>query len=108
MKRVLCFWGGERSKKPWNTELPFSTLGPAYNEQEDVKEAVRSKRVFFVTEGFNTTVSDSDTKKSGFPPTLENLEKWDNFFQLGKSQGILNESGKSQRKLWFINENLIN
>ena len=29
---------------------------------------------------------------SGFPPTLENLEnleKWDNFFQSGKSQGIL-------------------
>ena len=28
----------------------------------------------------------------GFPPTLENLEnleKWDNFFQSGKSQGIL-------------------
>ena len=41
---------------------------------------------------------------SGFPPALENLEyleKWDNFFQSGKSlgilkksQGILNESGK--------------
>ena len=29
---------------------------------------------------------------SGFPPALEileNLEKWDNFFQSGKSQGIL-------------------
>ena len=25
---------------------------------------------------------------AGFPPTLENLEKWDNFFQSGKSQGI--------------------
>ena len=31
-------------------------------------------------------------KCPGFPPTLENLEnleKWDNFFQSGKSQGIL-------------------
>ena len=26
---------------------------------------------------------------SGFPSTLENLEKSDNFFQSGKSQGIL-------------------
>ena len=49
----------------------------------------------------------------GFPPTLENLEKSDNFFQSGeksgnfekiiKSQGILSESGKSQGKLGFMN-----
>ena len=34
----------------------------------------------------------------GFPPTLENLEKWDNFFQSGKSQGILKKCQKVREK----------
>ena len=32
---------------------------------------------------------------SGFPPELENLEKWEGIFQSGKSQGILNRLEKS-------------
>ena len=31
---------------------------------------------------------------TGFPPALEYLEKWDNFFQSGKSQGILKKYQK--------------
>ena len=43
-------------------------------------------------------------KNAGFPPTLENLEKWElfpvreksgNFEKMSKSQGILTESGKT-------------
>ena len=36
-----------------------------------------------------------------FPPALENLEyleKWDNFFQSGKSQGILKKCQKVREK----------
>ena len=43
----------------------------------------------------------------GFPPGLENLEKWEGIFQSGKSQGILNrleKSGKSQGKSYKILE----
>ena len=60
------------------------------------------------------TVSIVET--AGFPPALEILENIGKMRQLfpvrelcknikksGKSQGILNESGKSQGKLWFIN-----
>ena len=34
-------------------------------------------------------VKDQSPETAGFPPALEILEKWDNFFQSGKSQGIL-------------------
>ena len=33
----------------------------------------------------------------GFPPGLETLEKWEGFFQSGKSQGILNRLEKSSK-----------
>ena len=33
-----------------------------------------------------------------FPPALENLEKWDNFFQPGESQGILKKCQKVREK----------
>ena len=39
-------------------------------------------------------------QKAGFPPALENLEKWDNFFQSGKSQGILKKCQKSGNFKW--------
>ena len=38
-----------------------------------------------------------EEKSTGFPPALENLEyleKWDNFFQSGKSQEILKKCQK--------------
>ena len=39
--------------------------------------------------GFQGNPHELPQLHSGFPPALENLEKWDNFFQSGKSQGIL-------------------
>ena len=39
-------------------------MDSAYNEQKDVKESVRSKQVFLVTELFNTAVNEFDAKKS--------------------------------------------
>ena len=35
---------------------------------------------------------------TGFPLTLENLEKWEKFFQSGKSQGILEFHQKVREK----------
>ena len=44
------------------------------------------------------SLSQTYLKYPGFPPTLENLEKWDNFFQSGKSQGILKKCQKVREK----------
>ena len=41
-----------------------TTLGPAYNEQNDAKETARYKWVLVVTELFNMAVSDFDAKQS--------------------------------------------
>ena len=47
------------------------------------------------------TPRKKEMEAAGFPPTLENLEnleKWDNFFQSGKSQGILKNCQKVREK----------
>ena len=47
-------------------------------------------------------------KQSGFPlrlENLENLEKWEGIFQSGKSQGILNRTGKVRVKSGKFTQN---
>ena len=43
--------------------------------------------------------------KSGFPLGLENLEKWEGIFQSGKSQGIIEQTGKVREKSGKITQN---
>ena len=61
------------------------------NNQDKEDHEKENSAVKALTEGEMQT----DVAKKGFPHRLENLEKWTNFFQSGKSQGILCRLEKS-------------